>query len=156
MARRLAVWVPLEGPLGEFSVVFHRDPAGWLPEPAEPRGTGRWEINLHAGPVVRAVTCAVGAVSGEPGSEWRRITWRADDQDEGTERTVPAFDGHLGIRGDDETETGLVLEGAYVTPPGPLGAALDPGQLQKLVEAIAGGFLWDVAARLTAASMQSS
>ena len=156
MARRLAVWVPLDGPLDQISAVFHRDPATWLPEPAEPRDTGRFIINLHAGPVVRAVTCAVGAVSGEPGSEWRRMTWRADDEDEGTERTVPAFDGHLGIRGDEETETGLVLEGAYVTPPGPLGAALDPGQLQKLVEAIAGGFLWDVSGRLGAAIVQPS
>lgn len=147
-ARRAHAWTPVSGAPEQLATILRDLPPSWLPDPAADRGPGHWGVALHAGPVVRTVTCAVGEPHGRGNEVNRRLRWQADPEEPSGERVLPAFHGTLRLRvTGDRAE--LHLTGSYVSPGGPVGAALNPAQIQALAQAGVRWFLEEVAARVS-------
>lgn len=149
-ARRVDVWVPLEGEVDDLIETFGYSPSTWLPDPAEGRGPGHWAVTLRAGPVTRAGTCGLGETTGDDSVIRRRLVWHADletAEDDSQHRALPSFEGTLVLRITDR-HADLGIEGSYEPPTGAIGASLSPQQLQAMAETTAANFLREVATSL--------
>jgi hypothetical protein len=130
---------------------FRGPAAGWLPAPARPSGPRQWVVDLHAGPLVRSVTCRVGDPWTEGPASWRSLAWRPSGERGDLvpiQWLLPSFTGEIGITRSPEDALQLVLRGSYAAPVGVVGAVFDAALLRRVAERTARRFLREVAGRL--------
>lgn len=142
--------MPLDAEGDDVSEVFGYAAGSWLPGPGDGRGPGHWAVTLRAGPIERTGTCGLGEPVGDGDVVRRRLVWQADPEtssDETQHRALPSFEGVLVLRVNDR-HADLGIEGTYEPPTGPIGASLNPQQLQGMAEATTANFLRDVATAL--------
>jgi hypothetical protein len=150
--RKLLVQSRVPASLRVAARAFRADPGDWLPLPARRRGLGSWTVALHAAPLARTVSCAVGDPWVVGNGTWRSVQWRPEPQLRDAlpvERGLPTFAGELGLLDDDGTPY-VVLRGRYRIPGGAWGRPLDL-LLAPVARHTAARFAADVAGRLAPA-----
>lgn len=136
---------------------FREPPGAWAPAPARVLPDGRVLATVRVGPLSHLVALDVGRPWMLPDAVSRPLRW-SPCKDDGTpvhDRVLPGFDGRITLR-HGEREIRLILEGSYVPPAGPLGAAADRVAMHHAGETTARTLLDDVATRLLAAVGQQA
>ena len=146
----------VERPFANLAALLSRDPAVWLPAPAEPADAG-WLVTLHAdGPVPQALAAhqahiRVGAPTETDSTLLRSVAWRSTVAD----RLVPTLEADLELASLDGYGCQLSLMGSYRPPLSVVGAAGDRLLGHRVAEACVRRFVLELAERLETATLHA-
>jgi hypothetical protein len=144
-------FLPLVGDLTGLVNAFEGDPRVWLPN-ARREGADHWLVTVRAGSLSRTVRVTVGSPWRAGTTYWRSLTWDpapGEHEAVSLERFLPSLDGELGLHAGGASTT-LVLDGRYLPPGGPVGAAADAVALHRVARHTVERFVAVVAANLSA------
>ncbi len=158
MTSSVRTFLPVVGDVTALGQVFAADPSRWLPASRRDGAADRWAVPVRGGGVTRVVAVAVGPPWRAGSTWWRSLSWEPAPEGVGAgafDRLLPSFDGELGLHRVDDTHGTLILDGWYRPPGGALGSAADAVALRRVARSTMFGFLTDLAAQITSASVLS-
>jgi hypothetical protein len=152
MSTSVRTFLPVVGTSVGLVEAFEGDPRRWLPDPRRD-GPDHWILQLRAGALSRQVRAHLGAPWRAGPTRWRSLTWDplpGEREAVSLDRFLPSFDGELGLHLDPSGGGTLVLDGRYLPPGGPLGAAADAVALHRVAKHTVERFVARLSASLAA------